>query len=104
MGKSFQFLLIAGSFLCPSVLPAQLPPSLQASHEHAADRAAIGAVLQAQQSAWNRGDVDALLQGYWHSPELTFTGSGGVVRGWDGELAGYTKHDHSRAATVELDS
>jgi hypothetical protein len=42
--------------------------------EHAADRDAISAVLKAQQTAWNRGDVDAFLKGYWHSPELTFSG------------------------------
>ena len=103
MGKSFQFLLIAGSFLCPSVLLAQRPPSPQASGTHATDREAIGAVLQAQQSAWNRADVDAFLQGYWHSPELTFLGSSGVARGWDGVLARYKKNYPDRAAMGQLD-
>ncbi|OLB37534.1 MAG: hypothetical protein AUH11_08390 [Acidobacteria bacterium 13_2_20CM_57_17] len=103
MGKFFQFLLIAGSFLCPSVLPAQRQPSLQASGKHATDREAIGAVLQAQQSAWNRADVDAFLQGYWHSPELTFSGSSGVARGWDGVLARYKKNYPDRAAMGQLD-
>ena len=42
------------------------------------DRAAITAVLAAQESAWNRGDVDSFLQGYWRSPELTFSGTGGT--------------------------
>ncbi len=51
-----------------------------------ADRVAINAVLSAQQTAWNRGDVDAFLVGYWRSPELTFSGSSGVARGWDGVL------------------
>jgi len=31
---------------------------------HDADRAAINAVLKGQQTAWNRGDVDAFLVGY----------------------------------------
>ena len=56
---------------------------------HDADRAAINAVLKAQQAAWNRGDVDAFLVGYWQSPELTFSGSNGVSRGWDGVLTRY---------------
>src|SRR5919108_4228840 len=69
---------------------------------HDADRAAINAVLKAQQAAWNRGDVDAFLKGYWESPELTFSGSNGVSRGWDGVLARYKKNYPDRAAMGEL--
>jgi len=69
---------------------------------HDADRAAINAVLKAQQAAWNRGDVDAFLVGYWQSPELTFSGSNGVSRGWDGVLARYKKNYPDRAAMGEL--
>ena len=67
-----------------------------------ADRAAINAVLKAQQSAWNRGDVDVFLKGYWESPELTFSGSNGVSRGYDGVLARYKKNYPDRAAMGEL--
>lgn len=67
------------------------------------DRAAIQAVLDAQQQAWNRGDVDAFLTGYWHSPDLTFSGSSGVSRGWDGVLARYKKNYPDRAAMGQLD-
>ena len=51
------------------------------SDEHKPEREEISSVLNAQQTAWNRGDVDAFLQGYWHSPELTFSGNNGVARG-----------------------
>ena len=68
-----------------------------------ADWQAISAVLNAQQTAWNRGDVDAFLLGYWHSPELTFSGSSGVARGWDGVLARYKKNYPDRAAMGQLD-
>ena len=67
------------------------------------DREAINAVLSAQQTAWNRGDVDAFLGGYWRSPELTFSGSSGVVRGWDGVLARYKKNYPGREAMGQLD-
>lgn len=67
------------------------------------DRLAIQGVLVAQQEAWNRGDVDAFLVGYWHSPELTFSGSSGVSRGWDGVLARYKKNYPDRAAMGHLD-
>ena len=71
--------------------------------ERVADRRAIVTVLTSQQEAWNRGDVDAFLVGYWHSPELTFSGSSGISRGWDGVLARYKKNYPDRAAMGELD-
>lgn len=67
------------------------------------DTKAITAVLSAQQAAWNRGDVDAFLVGYWHSSELTFSGSSGVSRGWDGVLARYKKTYPDRATMGQLD-
>jgi len=67
------------------------------------DRAAINAVLKQQQAAWNRGDVEAFLTGYWHSPELTFSGSNGVARGWDGVVARYKKNYPDRDSMGELD-
>jgi beta-aspartyl-peptidase (threonine type) len=67
------------------------------------DRAAITGVLTAQQEAWNRGDVDAFLRGYWRSPELTFSGSGGIARGWDGVLARYKEHYPNREAMGKLE-
>ncbi len=73
------------------------------TEEQNADRDAIRMVLNAQQAAWNRGDVDAFLVGYWRSPELTFSGSSGVSRGWDGVLARYKKNYPDRAAMGELD-
>jgi uncharacterized protein (TIGR02246 family) len=101
--KSFHFLLTASSLLCLSALLAEGQLSLHGAGERAADREAIGAVLKAQQWAWNHADVDAFLQGYWHSPDLTFSGSGGVARGWDGVLARYKKNYPDRAAMGQLD-
>ena len=68
------------------------------------DRAAIGALLSAQDAAWNRGDIDAFLATYWHSPELTFSGSSGVSRGWDGVLARYKRVYPDRAAMGTLET
>ena len=67
------------------------------------DRAALSAVLKQQQAAWNRGDVEAFLTGYWHSPQLTFSGSNGVARGWDGVVARYKKNYPDRDSMGELD-
>ena len=67
------------------------------------DQGAIRKILDAQQSAWNEGNVGAFLEGYWHSPDLTFSGSGGIARGWDGVLARYKKNYPDRAAMGHLD-
>jgi len=93
---------MAGSLFCLFSVAAQGPARAQPSGEGMADREAIGAVLRAQESAWNHADVDAFLQGYWHSPELTFSGSSGVARGWDAVLARYKKNYPDRAAMGQL--
>jgi len=67
------------------------------------DTKAIDELLKAQQAAWNRGDVDAFLVGYWRSPELTFSGGNGVSRGWDGVLARYKKSYPNHAAMGQLE-
>lgn len=43
----------------------------------------IEALLMAQDKAWNVGDIDAFMDGYWDSPELRFASGGTVARGWD---------------------
>ena len=85
------------------VFTSQLQVVAQRGEDRQADCQAIHAVLQAQQAAWNNGDVDAFLVGYWHSPELTFSGNSGVARGWDGVLARYKKNYPDRAAMGQLD-
>jgi uncharacterized protein (TIGR02246 family) len=102
MKKPIQFPVKVGSLLCLLFLVAQVSAPARPSSERVADREAIGAVLRAQQSAWNRGDVGAFLEGYWHSPELTFSGSSGVARGWDAVLARYKKNYPDRAAMGQL--
>src|SRR5439155_26951367 len=42
----------------------------------------IRAILDAQVAAWNRGDIDAFMQGYARSPKTTFVSGQEVTRGW----------------------
>lgn len=53
------------------------------------DRAAITALLHAQQDAWNRGDLEGFLRGYEPSPDLLFTSGGKVRRGYAATRARY---------------
>jgi uncharacterized protein (TIGR02246 family) len=68
------------------------------------DRAAIDAVLTAQQKAWNDGNVDAFLEGYWHSDELTFSGAQGISRGFSAVRERYQKSypDHQAMGTLDF--
>lgn len=78
-------------------------PAFAAADRLDADRSSILEVLKNQQSNWNKGDVDAFLEGYWHSPELTFSGTSGIARGWDAVRARYKKNYADRATMGELE-
>lgn len=52
-------------------------------------REAIVDVLREQVGAWNDGDLDAFMEGYWRSPDLVFTSGGRVQRGWQTTLDRY---------------
>lgn len=54
-----------------------------------ADRAAIADVLEDQAEAWNRGDLEAFMDGYWRDEGLVFTSGGRVQRGWRTTLERY---------------
>lgn len=54
-----------------------------AAPDPAPEREAIVAVLTAQADAWNRGDLDAFLRGYWNSEHTVFAGGGQVHRGYE---------------------
>ncbi len=56
---------------------------------------AIRAVLDAQVAAWNRGDIEAFMAGYWSSPELTFFSGAERTQGWQATLERYRKRYQS---------
>ena len=55
----------------------------------AEQRGAIVVVLDTQAAAWNRGDLEGFMDGYWRSPELIFTSGGRIQRGWQTTLDRY---------------
>jgi ketosteroid isomerase-like protein len=72
---------------------------LVGTSNYAADsnETAIRAVVDAQQSAWNRGDIPAFMQGYVKSDTLRFASGGKVLTGWQATFDRYkTKYpDHA---------
>lgn len=47
-----------------------------------ADAQGVRAVIDAQRDAWNEGDLDAFMAGYHDDPNIVFTSSGKIRRGW----------------------
>jgi len=64
--------------------------------------AEIQSVLNAQQEAWNRGDIDAFMSGYARSPSPIFVSGDEVQRGWDTVREHYRKKysDHTKMGTL----
>ena len=55
-----------------------------AAQEQSPNSAAeIQSVFTAQQDAWNRGDIDAFMNGYAQSASTVFVSGDEVTRGWD---------------------
>jgi ketosteroid isomerase-like protein len=69
--------------LTPFILTAQMA--------HKAQRHAIQEVMAKQEAAWNRGDLESFMQGYWRSDSLRFIGSRGLTYGWRETLDNYKK-------------
>jgi len=58
--------------------------------------AEIRKVMDAQVAAWNAGDIDGFMRGYWNSPDLIFV-STTVTRGWQPTIDRYKKRYDTRA-------
>ena len=56
------------------------------------DETEVRNVLAKQNAAWNRGDVDAFMVGYWENDSLMFIGKSGVTYGYKNTLANYKKN------------
>jgi ketosteroid isomerase-like protein len=87
---------------------AQIAPSSaatdanQTAAQHITDESQIRAVLDAQVAAWNRGDIDSFMQGYWKSARTLFVGANGVTRGWQAVLDRYRRAYPDRRAMGRL--
>lgn len=63
---------------------------------------AIMKVLDDQNAAWNRGDIDGFMKGYWENDSLMFVGKSGVTYGWTNTLNNYKKGYPDTAAMGKL--
>lgn len=47
--------------------------------------------MAVQETAWNQGDLEGFMDGYWRSDSLRFIGSKGLTYGWQSTLNNYKK-------------
>ena len=57
----------------------------------------VRSLMEEQVAAWNSGDVDGFMKGYWNSERLVFISGDNVTRGWQPTLDRYKKNYDSRA-------
>ena len=99
-----KYLVIAFLLVMPAACasaPCDSPPRYFELAD--ADVAEITDVLETQKAAWNTGDIDGFMEGYWQSPDLRFASGGNVTRGWQETLDRYKANYSDRAKMGTLD-
>ena len=79
------------------ILLIQLPALAQSKDERA-----IRQLLNEQTLAWNKGNIEQYMQGYWKSDSLMFIGKSGIHWSWNETLANYKKGYPDTAAMGKL--
>ena len=70
--------------------------------DEATELAAIKTVLDAQEDAWNAGDIDGFMEGYWNSDELRFASGADITYGWQATIDRYKRNYDSREKMGQL--
>lgn len=81
--------------MCRSALLIILAVTMSSCHRNESNSTdptpSIRAVLEQQQAAWNRGDIDTFMQGYDRADTTTFVSGDEVTRGWQTVLDRYKR-------------
>jgi ketosteroid isomerase-like protein len=91
------------SVLCMLAVAAACAPSPDASKSDGQSAEAVRAVMLAQQAAWNRGDIEAFMDGYERAETTTFVSGEELTRGWQTVLDRYRQRYASRDQMGNLD-
>lgn len=80
----------------PAALAGAVGQSATEEAQDAEHVAAIKQVLFDQQTAWNAGDIDGFMEGYWKSDELSFSSGGTTRRSWLTTMEHYKRRYDTR--------
>jgi ketosteroid isomerase-like protein len=75
---------LLGAAIIPGTVLAQTASQREAEAE-------VRRVIGVQQIAWNHGDIEGFMEGYWRSHDTVFVSGDDVTRGWQ------TVHDRYRS-------
>jgi len=65
-------------------------------------RQKILTLLDSQNQAWNRGDLEGFMKGYWENDSLRFIGKSGITYGYNNTLNNYKRGYPDTAAMGKL--
>lgn len=72
------------------------------SSAQSTDEQTIRQLLSDQTVAWNKGDLQNFMKGYWENDSLMFIGKSGVTYGWTNTLNNYKRGYPDTAAMGKL--
>ena len=90
--------MVKRSWTCGLLILAISGSALSQHNEKAIER-----LLLEQVAAWNAGDIDGYMRGYWNSDSTVFLSGGTLTRGYKGVLARYKKSYDSREKMGRLE-
>jgi uncharacterized protein (TIGR02246 family) len=67
-----------------------------------ADEQAIRKVFKMTEDAWNEGDIETFMEGYWKSDMLVFVGAQGAVYGYEQTMERYKRNYPDQQAMGKL--
>lgn len=56
------------------------------------EKNAIFQIMSEQEKAWNNGNLEKFMDGYWKNDSLQFIGKNGITYGWKNTLQNYQKN------------
>jgi ketosteroid isomerase-like protein len=66
------------------------------------DETVVRKILNDQSAAWNRGDIEGFMKGYWENDSLMFIGKSGITYGWTKTLNNYKRNYPDTASMGKL--
>ena len=73
-----------------------------ASNAQSKDELNIRNILAQQSEAWNKGNIEGFMKGYWENDSLMFIGKKGLTYGWNNTLNKYKKNYPDEKAMGQL--
>jgi hypothetical protein len=97
MTKELLHLLVVG------VLITFFPGCSNVKRNELSNQSEILSVLNSQRNAWNQGNIDEYMNGYWKNDSLRFIGGKTETLGWVNTLNRYKSHYKSKEEMGQLE-